>query len=227
MRTDSPDHNAKGTPSVVATAEAAAQPPTACRHTVSGSFHSPPGVLFTFPSRYWCTIGHERVFRLGGWSPRIPAGLLVSHGTRDTARGFDASRTGLSPSLADRSKSLRLASTLPYRGPTTPTRQAGSVWPGPRSLAATRGIAVAFSSSGYLDVSVPRVGSSCEVTELALCWVAPFGHRGITACVRLPRAYRSLPRPSSPSRAKASTVRLLSLDLNSMFNVQLPMIIDH
>ena len=33
--------------------------------------------------------------------------------------------------------------------------------------------------------------------------------------MRLPRAYRSLPRPSSPSRAKASTVRLFALDLNS------------
>ena len=32
-----------------------------------------------------------------------------------------------------------------------------SVWPLPRSLAATRGIDVSFSSSGYLDVSVPRV----------------------------------------------------------------------
>jgi hypothetical protein len=31
--------------------------------------------------------------------------------------------------------------------------------------------------------------------------------------VRLPRAYRSLPRPSSPPRAKASTVRLFALDL--------------
>src|SRR5207248_10304293 len=30
-------------------------------------FHSPPGVLFTFPSRYWCTIGHRGVFSLGGW----------------------------------------------------------------------------------------------------------------------------------------------------------------
>ena len=29
-----------------------AQAPTACMHTVSGSFHSPSGVLFTFPSRY-------------------------------------------------------------------------------------------------------------------------------------------------------------------------------
>ena len=31
--------------------------------------------------------------------------------------------------------------------------------------------------------------------------------------MRLPRAYRSLPRPSSPPRAKASTVRLFALDL--------------
>ena len=158
MRTDSPDHNAKGTPSDVATTEVAAHPPTACRHTVSGSFHSPPGVLFTFPSRYWCTIGHERVFSLGGWSPQIPTGLHVSHGTRDTARGFGASRTGLSPSLAEFSKSLRLAPTLPCRGPTTPVVQARPVWAVPRSLAATRRIAVAFFSSGYLDVSVPRVG---------------------------------------------------------------------
>ena len=31
------------------------------------------------------------------------------------------------------------------------------VWANPVSLAATQGIAFAFSSSGYLDVSVPRV----------------------------------------------------------------------
>ncbi len=37
--------------------------------------------------------------------------------------------------------------------------------------------------------------------------VAPFGNPGITACVRLPQDYRGLPRPSSPVRAKASTVR--------------------
>ena len=32
-----------------------------------------------------------------------------------------------------------------------------AVWPLPRSLATTNGISVDFSSSGYLDVSVPRV----------------------------------------------------------------------
>ena len=46
-------------------------------------FHSPPGVLFTFPSRYCSTIGHQVVFRLGGWAPRLPTGLLVSRGTLD------------------------------------------------------------------------------------------------------------------------------------------------
>src|SRR5512136_500399 len=50
-------------------------------------FHSPPGVLFTFPSRYWFTIGHQEVFSLGRWSPQIPTGFLVSRGTRELYRG--------------------------------------------------------------------------------------------------------------------------------------------
>ena len=49
-------------------------------------FHSPPGVLFTFPSQYCSTIGHQVVFRLGGWSPRLPIGFHVSDGTPDTAK---------------------------------------------------------------------------------------------------------------------------------------------
>ena len=48
-------------------------------------FHSPPGVLFTFPSRYWFTIGHSLVFSLAGWSRLIQTGFLVSRPTRDTA----------------------------------------------------------------------------------------------------------------------------------------------
>ena len=63
-------------------------------------FHSPSGVLFTFPSQYCSTIGHQVVFRLGGWSPRLPAGFLVSAGTLDPACCFRVSSTGLSPSLA-------------------------------------------------------------------------------------------------------------------------------
>ena len=46
-------------------------------------FHSPPGVLFTFPSRYCSSIGHQVVFRVGGWSPQFPTGFHVSCGTLD------------------------------------------------------------------------------------------------------------------------------------------------
>ena len=49
-------------------------------------FHSPPGVLFTFPSQYCSTIGHQVVFRLGGWSPRILTGFHGSADTLDTAK---------------------------------------------------------------------------------------------------------------------------------------------
>ena len=40
------------------------------------------GVLFTFPSRYWFTIGRRLVFSLGRWSSRIPTGFHVSRGTQ-------------------------------------------------------------------------------------------------------------------------------------------------
>ena len=62
-------------------------------------FHSPPGVLFTFPSQYCFSIGHQVVFRLGGWSPRLPSGFLVSTGTLDPAAPSAVSPTGFSPSL--------------------------------------------------------------------------------------------------------------------------------
>ena len=58
---------------------------------VSDLFHSPLGVLFTFPSRYSFTIGQQVVLSLGGWSPRIPPGLHVAGGTqehRGSARAF-------------------------------------------------------------------------------------------------------------------------------------------
>ncbi len=36
--------------------------------------------------------------------------------------------------------------------------------------------------------------------------VSPFGHPRIKACIRLPEAFRSIPRPSSAFGAKASTI---------------------
>ena len=45
-------------------------------------FHSPPGVLPTFPSRYWSTIGLPGIFSLAAWSPQIQTGFLVSRPTQ-------------------------------------------------------------------------------------------------------------------------------------------------
>ena len=64
-------------------------------------FHSPPGVLFTFPSQYFSSIGHQVVFRLGGWAPRLPGRFLVSARTPDSACFAHISLTGLSPSPVD------------------------------------------------------------------------------------------------------------------------------
>ena len=50
-----------------------------------GLFHSPPGVLFTFPSRYWSSIGLPLVFSLAGWSPLFPTGFFVSRRTQGSA----------------------------------------------------------------------------------------------------------------------------------------------
>jgi hypothetical protein len=111
VSSNSPDHNAKGTPSGI--------PKNTLRPLVSTRFqdlfHSPPGVLFTFPSRYSCTIGHRGVFRLGGWSPLIHAELPVFRATRDTTRGRTRSTTGLSPSMAGLSRPLRLGVVHPER----------------------------------------------------------------------------------------------------------------
>ena len=49
-------------------------------------FHSPSGVLFTFPSRYSFTIGHRGVFSLTGWSPQIPTRLHVPDRTQEIQR---------------------------------------------------------------------------------------------------------------------------------------------
>ena len=71
------------------------------------------GVLFTFPSRYLCTIGHQGVFRLGGWSPHVQTGFHVSRLTQGPCealriRGYHP----LWPDFPDRSASPRMATGL-------------------------------------------------------------------------------------------------------------------
>ena len=81
---------------------------------------------------------------------------------------------------------------------------------GPRSLVATQGVSIDFLSSGYLDISVPRVRFPTLYIQVGMTTkVAGFPHSDIPGSklvCQLPEAFRRLPRPSSPSAAKASTV---------------------
>ena len=120
-------------------------------------FHSPPGVLFTFPSQYFFSIAHHVVFRLRGWSPFLPARFLVSHSTPDPTSLHSLSPTRLLRSLDSAFLLLiRLAYAFVFVVLTLNNRSY-SVWPLPLSLATTYGISFDFSSWGYLDVSVHLV----------------------------------------------------------------------
>ena len=77
-------------------------------------------MLFTFPSRYWFTIGLSGVFSLTGWSRLIHAEFLVLRATQDTTIHHILTCTGLSPSVACLSKQVPVQILQEYRGPTTP-----------------------------------------------------------------------------------------------------------
>ena len=164
-------------------------------------------MLFTFPSRYWYTIGLSRVFSLAGWTRRIHAGLHVSRATQGTAMLRPASDTGLSPATVRLSRrfssqvSCNVAALLPQRG---------------RNLAGLGCAPFARHYWGYhccfLFLRVLRCFSSPGLPphqaddRSSTGRVVPFGDPRINGHLHLPAAYRSLSRPSSPVRAKASAM---------------------
>src|SRR5690554_439393 len=115
-------------------------------------------VLFTFPSRYWFTIGLWRVFSLSGWSRQIHARFLVPRATQDTDRLKKRVKYGII-TLYDATFQMLpflfcLAMSQSYNPNFAETKL---VWAIPGSLATTSGITFVFFSYGYLDVSVPHV----------------------------------------------------------------------
>ena len=158
-------------------------------------------MLFTFPSRYWYTIGLTGVFSLAGWARQIRAGLLVSRVTQDTTKLHSGSYTGLSPSMIELSRTFY--SLFEYYDVVLQPQiciATHLVWALPRSLATTGGII-----SYFLFLEVLRCFSSLrsppnlsQDNRPSACWVVPFGNLRIKGYLHLPRAYRSLSRPSSP-----------------------------
>ena len=132
--------------------------PTACRRTVSGS------VSPRYP-RYFSPFPH-------GTGPLSVSQeyLALPDGAGKFNRDFSGPGLLRIPASLDTlplRDSHPLRSAFPYssgrlsfgsRGSYYPVHAVTcTVWAAPLSLAATHGITVVFSSSGYLDVSVPRV----------------------------------------------------------------------
>ena len=85
---------------------------------------------------------------------------------------FSPSLTGLSPSPAALSNALQL-SYFQIMTSSTPVVRRQPVWPLPVSLATTKGIEFSFFSSGYLDVSLPRVPSCKPMYSAYGDWALP------------------------------------------------------
>ena len=125
--TDSQTHFSIGTPSPHKKGS------DGCRRTVSGTVSLPPGVLFTFPSRYWYAIGQTGIFRLTQRSGLIHAGIPRARalGTTRSAdrrvqvRGWHPLRPGLQACSPDKPFSATAGRSVGTgtRDPTTPRAQ--------------------------------------------------------------------------------------------------------
>ena len=178
-------------------------------------FHSPPGVLFTFPSQY-CTLSvTETYLALGGGPPVFPQGstclavlwiLLAS--VRFRLRGFHSLWQAFP-------KPFRyLPSCVLQSEPHEQVHGLGSSGFARRYfrnrcfflfLALLR----CFSSGGSLCIPMNSVCSDGG----SLRRVSPFRDPRINRYLLLPVAFRSLSRLSSALSAKAFTLCPLSLDL--------------
>ena len=178
-------------------------------------FHSPPGVLFTFPSQYSPLSVTESYLALGGGPPAFPQGstclavlwiLLAS--IRFRIRGFHS----LWPAFP---KPLSYPLSCPLQS--EPHRQACGLGSFPF---ARRYLGNRFF---FLFLALLRCfssgGSPC-ITMCSLCSdggslrrVAPFRYPRINRYLLLPVAFRSLSRLSSALSAKAFALCSLSLDL--------------
>src|SRR5438552_14227704 len=78
-------------------------------------------VLFTFPSRYWFTIGRQLVFRLTPWSAQIHTKFHVHRITQEIPRRAPVFGYGPFTLYGAAFQKLHLTFALPHWAPTTPS----------------------------------------------------------------------------------------------------------
>ncbi len=160
---------------------------------------------------------------MGGGPPCFPRGSTCPAVLRIASEGFRISATGLLPAVAGLS---RTSSPIPnlcdfhVRRPTTPFAEGKRFGLFPFRSPLLRESRLLSLPQGTKMFQFPWYAPSHPMdsgggTGSSSRWVAPFGDPRIKACLRLPEAYRSSPRPSSAPGAKASTVRPYQLHLQA------------
>ena len=156
-------------------------------------------MLFTFPSRYWFTIGRQVVLSLGGWSPQIPTRFLVPRGTREHPRVSSNFAYGAITLFGRPFQTVPLFDRIPHWSPTTPT-----------GIASHRFGLIPFRSPLLGEsrlISIPSGTEMFQFPELASTrlWiqrgmtghdpsrVSPFGNPRIKVWLATPRGLSQLP----------------------------------
>ena len=158
-------------------------------------FHSPPGVLFTFPSQYYAlSVTRFHVSR----GTLDPAAAYCFH-----VRGFHPLRPAFPGRSANRSAHMMQSVTPVCTHTGLGSSSFARRYFRNRCFFLFLRLLRCFSSPG----SLPYVMDWRMDDRGILCQVSPFRNLRINGYVLLPEAYRSLSRLSSALSAKASTLR--------------------
>ena len=173
-------------------------------------FHSPPGVLFTFPSQYYALSVTKEYLALGGGPPDFPQGSTCLVVLWIPLAAFRFWLRGFHP--------LWLAFPIPFFYPlghllqsiTPDCTQSGlgsfhfaRRYFGNRCFFLFLRLLRCFSSPGSLCMAMYLPYSDRSFS----CRVSPFRYLRFNGYLLLPAAFRSLSRLSSALSAKASTLR--------------------
>ena len=180
-------------------------------------FHSPPGVLFTFPSQYSALSVTRKYSALRGGPRSFPQGFpcpvvlrMPLHAPCLRLRGFHPLRHAF-PGISAGFPHMRLCGSLPRRA-----MHAGlGSFPFARRYSGNRCFFLflrllrCFSSPGSPPHVMDWRTDACGLRMR----VSPFRHLRISGYVPLPAAFRSLSRLSSAPGARASALCSFLLDL--------------
>ena len=184
-------------------------------------------VLFTFPSRYLSTIGHQIVFSLIPWSGRVHAKFHVHRVTQGTARVLSVFGYGPFTLWGAAFHPLHLTVRIPHRSPTTP----GSKLPGLGSSVFARHYL--RNHARFLLLRLLRCFTSAGVALPALCIqagvirhspdrVTPLGNSRVQAPVcgspGLIAAYHVLHRHLVPRHSPCASGSLISQSVKVAYN---------